>query len=837
MNKDIQEAGLEYIAAGLSVMPFKASKAPAMETWDKDKAYTQEEFILLASNPEAVDIGVIAGPSSGGLEVLDIDTKNDPPGKIWYEYSDHLRDNLPDLYRRLIIATTPSGGLNRGHHIYYKTTVTEGSKKLALTERGETIIETRGYGACAVVPPGKDREYIQGNIMEAPLITEEERATLHGIAASLTRKPQREEPPREIRKRHTNQTIGSTPWGDYNDRVRLLDLLEQEGWTSTGQRGNKVFVKRPGDSTATNSGNILDSLLWVWSTSTNLPSEKALTAFDVYKYLHHNGDGTAAARELRRQGYGSQSQYTAPEVVHKIGVGVTGTKPGIDQEEQLAVVGGILDVKQIQEKGIRTIYIDHAPNTSEEEIYAVLDSLSTHTASSIYTREVDPTTGEVGEPQRPEVYRLEQVLKPYTDKAPTDQDIDQILDRIQAVTETIGDPIARERFIGTVVRLPLWDQIGVVVKTLRGKLHEATNRAAKIAAQQETGRLWDQIGELLEDGASLKEIEKLTKRLYKVTTRAAAPSGVSIATLEDIYTDIANREEGLRIGIEEIDKHGFRFNPGQFSIIGARTHNGKTFLLVYAAVYAAIHYPDRTFIYAGYEERPDQLYERILKVVAGQSFTTEEIQAALKGEQHRPILAHAIYTVNTLLSTGRLVLTENQPTIESLQEYVAKIREKGEQLGGIYIDYVQRIKTSRNSDGIREKNVYISEALKDLALDNNTPVIAAAQLNREAVGKERPQLSQIKESGNLEEDCANALILQAPGWSTPDEFGDTLDYTDFIIDIQKARMKAPLKSFSLGAYRSRGRVVGSSHTATHPWTLKDSKPTPQPDKADNQVPF
>ena len=833
MNKETIEAGIEYIAAGLSVIPFKADKIPAVETWNKDKVYTKDEFIKLAANPQAVEIGVIAGPSSGGLEILDIDTKNDPTGAIWDQYNEQIQETLPDLYKRLIIATTPSGG----RHIYYKTSIHQGNKKLAATETGQTIIETRGYGGCAVVPPGKNREYIQGNsITEAPLITDKERATLHAIAVSLTRKPHREEPPREIRKR-TTQTTGSTPWEDYNDQVHLQDLLEREGWTITGERGNKVFVKRPGDSTAPNSGNIRDGLLWIWSTSTNLPSEKALTPFDVYKYLHHQGDGSAAARELRRQGYGSQSQYTAPEVVKKIGVGVTGTKPGTDQEEQLAAIGGILDVKHIQDKGIRTIYIDHTPNTSEEEIYAVLDSLSTHTASNIYTREIDLNTGEVGDPQRPEVYRLEQVLKPYTEKAPTDQNIDEILDRIQAVTETIGDPIARERFIGTVVRLPLWDEIGVAVKTLRYKLHEAANRAANIAAQQEAGRLWDKIGELLEDGSSLKQIEKLTKRLHKVTTGAATQTGVSIATLEDIYSDIANREEGLQIGIEDIDKHGFRFNPGQFSIIAARTHNGKTFLLVYSAVYAAIHYPDRTFIYAGYEERPDQLYERILKVVAGKSFTTEQIQAAQKGDQSIPILSKAIYTIDTLLSTGRLVLTENQPTIESLQEYVAKIREKGERLGGIYIDYVQRIKTSRNSDGLREKNVYISEALKDLALDNNTPVIAAAQLNREAVGKDTPLASNIKESGNLEEDCANILVLKAPDWSTPDQYGETPDYSEFTIDIQKARMKAPLKSFSLGAWRSRGRVVGSAHTATPPWSLKVSTSTPQPESTDPELPF
>jgi replicative DNA helicase len=84
----------------------------------------------------------------------------------------------------------------------------------------------------------------------------------------------------------------------------------------------------------------------------------------------------------------------------------------------------------------------------------------------------------------------------------------------------------------------------------------------------------------------------------------------------------------------------------------------------------------------------------------------------------------------------------------------------------IYIDYLGKIRTTDKKFGTREQEVsYITGHLKDLAKSLNIPIVALSQLSREVErrnGDKRPQLSDLRDSGSIEQDADIVLFPYRP---------------------------------------------------------------------------
>lgn len=813
MNEYVLTKGEEYIRAGMYVVPVNAQKEPLVGTWSKDgPRLTLEEFQAKSRSPQAAGLAIITGPISAGLNLLDIDTKNDPQGAIWEEYAALIRDQLPELWDRLAIATTPT----KGYHIYYRWSGKEGNKVLARTpatdENGNTtpraIIETRGYGGYAVVPPGDGREFTQGDLLTAPELTDEERATLIGLAKSLDRMPA----PEPVRPTMPRSITGDRPGDDYNRKTDILDLLTARGWTIVRDGSGKVYVKRPGNSTAAHSGNVKDGKLWVWSTSTDLPTDRTLAPFDAYTYWHHNGDYKAAAKELHRQGYGQQ--FRAPQVVQVDTVQVNGQTPTGDVE--IAAPGDKLDTAQVKQVDARTVYIVCADETQPEEVYRILATLETHTTPRVYIVTTD------GEQVRPSTYRLGVILDQLPDPL-GDQGIDMLLDQVTETAVSIVDPVERSMFVKLVERLETWEEIGVKPGDIRERLAASMKQAEDRAYRAEMAETLEEIAQKIGDQAPLGDIQKSLKKLASYGDTKGMTAGLVLATMEEIQEELDKVKDGIKAGIYQLDKAGLVFRPGTFSLIGARTHNGKTLLLLNLAVWAALHYPDKRFYYVGYEEPAGLLFQRIHRLIAGQG---------VKGQgDDSQAMQDAKKIAKELIDQGRLNIVQGQPALEALTRDMIDLADRGLDIGGVYVDYVQRIRLAGQYNSLREKNVAISEQLKDLAIAAMTPVIAAAQLNRQAEqGKDgRPQLQHLKESGNLEEDASNVLLLYAKDWDEHHRMKaskmtseESPDYSEFQIDLQKSR-GIPPRIFNVGAWRYCGRVVNTKNDPAGAWKLDNQK--------------
>lgn len=144
------EAAHRYLAAGLSVIPIRpdGSKAPALDEWKtlQQRQPTEEELQEWFGNGHSCGVGIVCGPVSRGLEVLDFET-----GTVFEEWRRTVEGLHPGLVDRLPRVRTPKGGVHL--YLFHGTGATvSGNRKLAKDERGQTLIETRGTGGQVLAP-------------------------------------------------------------------------------------------------------------------------------------------------------------------------------------------------------------------------------------------------------------------------------------------------------------------------------------------------------------------------------------------------------------------------------------------------------------------------------------------------------------------------------------------------------------------------------------------------------------------------------------------------------------------------------------------------------------
>jgi hypothetical protein len=235
---------------------------------------------------------------AGKVQCLDIDTKHD--SGIRDRLFDELRDaGFDELLDRLVCQTTVSGG----QHLIWQTAEANppGNQKLASNKSREVTLETRGAGGYFLIAPSNGYELEHGDWENIPVISQDEQDALFRIARGLDqgKKPDDFEP---TFKPDSIPQSGKTPGDDFDERGDLSELLKEHGWNPFG--GGKYWT-RPGKEKGISATlGYIEGRFWVWSTSTQFEAEKVYRPWHIYAILEHGGDWSAAAGELRRQGYG-----------------------------------------------------------------------------------------------------------------------------------------------------------------------------------------------------------------------------------------------------------------------------------------------------------------------------------------------------------------------------------------------------------------------------------------------------------------------------------------------------------------------------------------------------
>lgn len=321
---DMRNGALAWYDAGCSVIrvALDGTKRPdgAWKQYQTGRAERDTVDHWFADSHPGV--GLVCGTVSGNLELLELEGRAVAAGMVTALRDTAADAGIPDAWQRIstgCAVMSPSGGL---HLLYRVEGGVTGNTKLArrLDERAQPqpLIETRGEGGFVVAAPshgpvhptGRAWQFVSGSPDTIPTITADERDALHAAARSLDQLPTPEPIPEPTVLDNDHAANGTAPGADYNTRGTWEQLLTPHGWVPVRRIGNATYWRRPGKNigiSAVTGGEAAD-YLYVWTTSTELPSERAMSKWRAYAMLEHAGDFSTAAKQLRADGYGQ----TAP---------------------------------------------------------------------------------------------------------------------------------------------------------------------------------------------------------------------------------------------------------------------------------------------------------------------------------------------------------------------------------------------------------------------------------------------------------------------------------------------------------------------------------------------
>ena len=270
-------------------------------------------------------------------------------------------------------------------------------------------------------------------------------------------------------------------------------------------------------------------------------------------------------------------------------------------------------------------------------------------------------------------------------------------------------------------------------------------------------------------GTPAEMLESAEKKIYALRKGDRRDSLEHIGTIlykvYDRLNELAQSDSaipGLSTGLRDLDAKINGLNKSDLLLIAARPAMGKTAFALNMAVRVAKKYK-KTVALFNLEMSREQLAMRTL---ASESFV--ELQKLATGKLSEEEWVK-IGMASSALSQTDLRIDDN-PSI-TVAEISAKCRRL-DNLGLVIIDYLQLMQGSgysKNSENRVQVVSDISRSLKIMAKELNVPVICLSQLNRAAEGRgdKRPMLSDLRESGAIEQDADCVMMLYRDDYYNP----------------------------------------------------------------------
>lgn len=231
-------------------------------------------------------------------------------------------------------------------------------------------------------------------------------------------------------------------------------------------------------------------------------------------------------------------------------------------------------------------------------------------------------------------------------------------------------------------------------------------------------------------------------------------------------------------GLDEIFDGGV--NRNDLVIIGARPKQGKTTLATAIAKNIAIE-QQKPVLFFSLELSGIQIFQQIAVQISHVNPASFR-----RGMTESEFGAHA-NAMQLLQRSDFLVYDDNAPTIQDIKAEARRaIRKFGGECGAIFVDQLSFVKlgTKHNRHDLNVGE--ISTGCKQLARELNTPVFLVAQINRGAVNRSdmRPRMSDLKDSGRIEEDADRIILVHWEKKYKPD-LPESLDFTEIIVEANR----------------------------------------------------
>ncbi len=275
-------------------------------------------------------------------------------------------------------------------------------------------------------------------------------------------------------------------------------------------------------------------------------------------------------------------------------------------------------------------------------------------------------------------------------------------------------------------------------------------------------------------------LDKAEQNLFEITDKNLSRGSMGMSTLMNLaikqLEEVSGKEEGLTgvpTGFVNLDKLTSGWQPSDLIIIAARPGMGKTAFTMAVARNAAIEFKKGVAFFS-LEMSSLQLVNRLI------SMETEIPSEKLRKGQLEDYEWQQLHASVDKLSEVPLFI-DDTPGI-SIFELRAKCRRLKMQhdIQMVVVDYLQLMTGGGDNKGNREQEIsMISRGLKGLAKELGVPVIALSQLSRAVEtrgGSKRPQLSDLRESGAIEQDADIVSFIYRPEYYEilEDEDGNSL---------------------------------------------------------------
>ncbi len=278
----------------------------------------------------------------------------------------------------------------------------------------------------------------------------------------------------------------------------------------------------------------------------------------------------------------------------------------------------------------------------------------------------------------------------------------------------------------------------------------------------------DTIKTAFEDGTDVFELlDETTKNIFEVLDSNVRKQHDKMSTLIGKALDeidaAANQKDGLLgvpSGFTALDRITGGWQKSDLLIIAARPGMGKTALVVTMAKNAAVEFNKPVAIFS-LEMSAVQLVKRLI------SSETELPQDKILKGNLEPYEYEQLHERIKKLAVAPLYI-DDTPAL-SIFELRAKARrlKENQKVELIIIDYLQLMSGGPDGKGNREQEIsHISRGLKSLSKELEIPIIALSQLSRQVEnrpgGSKRPQLSDLRESGAIEQDADMVMFIYRP---------------------------------------------------------------------------
>jgi replicative DNA helicase len=211
---------------------------------------------------------------------------------------------------------------------------------------------------------------------------------------------------------------------------------------------------------------------------------------------------------------------------------------------------------------------------------------------------------------------------------------------------------------------------------------------------------------------------------------------------------------GVPSGFADLDELTTGFQPSDLVVVAARPSMGKTSFVLNIAQHVTTHSP-MTVGFFSLEMSKDQLFMRLLTSEA--RIDSHRFRTGMLSEKDYGKLSHAL----GVLAQSRMFI-DDSASIGVLEMRAKARRLKAEHgLDLLIVDYLQLMQGRGRFESRQQEVSAISRSLKGLAKELDVPIIALSQLSRapEGRGDHKPQLSDLRESGAIEQDADVVLFI------------------------------------------------------------------------------